>query len=53
MINQFLFPELDDVDTDDMWFQQDDATCHTATETIKLLNEIFGQSIISRNGPVN
>ena len=53
MINQFLFPEIDDIDTDDIWFQQDGATCHTANETINLLKEKFGESIISRNGPVN
>ena len=53
MINQFLFPIIDDMDTDDIWFQQDGATCHTANETINLLKETFGESIISRNGPVN
>ena len=53
MINQFLFPEIDDTDVDDIWFQQDGATCHTANETINLLKEKFGESIISRNGPVN
>ena len=36
-----------------MWFQQDGATCHTATETIDLLKQKFGESIFSRNGPVN
>lgn len=53
MINDFVFPEIDDIDTDDIWFQQDGATCHTAKETINLLKEKFGESIISRNGPVN
>jgi hypothetical protein len=31
------------------WFQQDGATAHTANNSIKLLNEIFGESVISRN----
>ena len=53
MINQFLSLEIDDIDEDDIWFQQDGATCHTANETINLLKEKFGDSIISRNGPVN
>ncbi|CAF1523416.1 unnamed protein product [Didymodactylos carnosus] len=53
MINQFLFPKIDDIDADDIWFQQDDATCHTANATINLLKEKFGESIISRKGPVN
>lgn len=53
MINQFLFPKIDDLDADDIWFQQDGATCHTANETINLLKTMFDESIISRNGPVN
>ena len=52
MIKEFLFPKLDDIDADDIWFQQDGATCHTANETMNLLKK-FGESIISRNGPVN
>ena len=53
MINQFLFLKINDTDTDDICFQQDGATCHTTNETINLLKEKFGESIISRNGPVN
>jgi Helix-turn-helix domain (DUF4817) len=53
MINLFLFPKLRDIDADGMWFQQDGATCHTATATIELLKRKFNDSIISRNGPVN
>jgi hypothetical protein len=30
------------------WFQQDDATAHTANNSMKLLNEIFGERVISR-----
>ena len=36
-----------------MWFQQDGATCHTATATIDLLKSKFGDKLISKNGPVN
>lgn len=53
MINMFLFPKLEDIDADGMWFQQDGATCHTAISTIELLKRKFKDSIISRNGPVN
>ena len=28
-ITQFFLPKLDDIDVADMWFQQDDAICHT------------------------
>jgi len=44
---------LDDIDLDDMWFQQDGATCHTAGQTIELLKSNFGERVISRNDPVN
>ncbi|EFN79524.1 hypothetical protein EAI_06736, partial [Harpegnathos saltator] len=41
MIIQFFVPKLQDMDVDDMWFQQDGATCHTARETIQLLHKSF------------
>ena len=41
MIIQFFLPKLDDIDVANMWFQQDDVTCHTANETIQLLHETF------------
>jgi hypothetical protein len=31
------------------WFQQDGATAHTANNSMKLLNEIFGERVISRS----
>jgi hypothetical protein len=31
------------------WFQQDGATAHTANNSFKFLNEIFGERDISRN----
>ncbi|GFU00313.1 transposable element Tc3 transposase [Trichonephila clavipes] len=36
-----------------LWFQQDDATCHTARATIDLLKDTFGDRLISRFGTVN
>lgn len=53
MITEFLWPQLEGLDLDDMWFQQDGATCHTAHETIDLLEEQFPDRIISRNSDVN
>ena len=44
---------MDGIDPDEMWMQQDGATCHTANETIELLQRRFGDKLISRNGPVN
>ncbi|GFX51743.1 uncharacterized protein TNCV_5014451 [Trichonephila clavipes] len=37
----------------ELWFQQDGATCHTARDTIDLFKDTFGDRLISRFGPVN
>ncbi|GFW92180.1 uncharacterized protein TNCV_3540661 [Trichonephila clavipes] len=37
----------------ELWFQKDGATCHTARATIDLLKDTFGDRLISRFGPVN
>ncbi|GFY33594.1 putative transposable element [Trichonephila clavipes] len=37
----------------ELWFQQEGATCHTARATIDLLKDTFGDRLISRIGPVN
>ncbi|VVC24953.1 Hypothetical protein CINCED_3A011043 [Cinara cedri] len=42
MITDYLLPEIEARDLDDIWFQQDGATCHTALETLALLREQFG-----------
>ncbi|GFV13422.1 putative DD41D transposase [Trichonephila clavipes] len=53
MITNFFFPELNNHDVQELWFQQDGATCHTARATIDLLKDTFGNRLISRFGPVN
>jgi len=53
MLTDFFFPQIDEIDADDIMFQQDGATCHTAGVTMELLREQFGESLISRNGPHN
>ncbi|GFV51277.1 DUF4817 domain-containing protein [Trichonephila clavipes] len=40
-------------DVQELWFQQDGATCHTARATIDLLKDTFGDRLISRFGPAN
>ncbi|GFU83727.1 DUF4817 domain-containing protein [Trichonephila clavipes] len=50
--NLFI-PELNNQDVQELCFQQDGATCHTARATIDLLKETFGDRLISRFGPVN
>ncbi|GFV48626.1 putative DD41D transposase [Trichonephila clavipes] len=52
MITNFFIPELNNHDVQELWFQQDVATCHTAHATIDLLKDTFGDRLISRFGPV-
>ncbi|GFY24278.1 putative transposable element [Trichonephila clavipes] len=53
MITNFFIPELNNHDVQELGFQQDGATCHTARATIDLLKDRFGDHLISRFGPVN
>ncbi|GFU60133.1 DUF4817 domain-containing protein [Trichonephila clavipes] len=45
MITNFFIPELNNHDVQELWFQQDGATCHTARATIDLLKDTFGKSV--------
>ncbi|GFW14112.1 putative transposable element [Trichonephila clavipes] len=53
MITNSFIPELNNHDVQELWFQQDGATCHTARATISLLKNTFGDRLILRFGPVN
>ncbi|GFW37697.1 uncharacterized protein TNCV_415831 [Trichonephila clavipes] len=53
MITNLFISELNNHDVQELWFQQDGATCHTARATIDLLKDTFGDRLISRFGPVN
>ncbi|GFV79261.1 uncharacterized protein TNCV_71291 [Trichonephila clavipes] len=53
MITNFFIPELNNHDIQELWCQQDGATCHTARATIDLLKDTLGDRLISRFGPVN
>ncbi|GFU99119.1 transposable element Tc3 transposase [Trichonephila clavipes] len=53
MIANFFIPELNNHDVQELWFQQDGATCHTARATIDLLKDTFGDRLVSRFGPLN
>ncbi|GFV10383.1 putative DD41D transposase, partial [Trichonephila clavipes] len=48
MITNFFIPELNNYDVQDLWFQQDGATCHTSRATIDLLKDTFCERLISR-----
>ncbi|GFV13055.1 transposable element Tc3 transposase [Trichonephila clavipes] len=41
------------VESMELWFQQDGATCHTARATIDLKKDTFGDRLLSRFAPVN
>ncbi|GFT81620.1 DUF4817 domain-containing protein [Trichonephila clavipes] len=48
MITNFFILELKNHDVQELWFQQDGATCHTARATIDLLKDTFGDRLTSR-----
>jgi transposase len=52
MLETFLWPKLDDVDTEHVWFQQDRATAHTARCSLGVLREMFPGGLISLRGDV-
>ncbi|GFW89093.1 putative LOC100569746 [Trichonephila clavipes] len=45
MLTNFFIPELNNHDVQELWFQQDGATCHTARATIDLLKDTFGDRL--------
>ncbi|GFS93815.1 putative DD41D transposase [Trichonephila clavipes] len=53
IITNFFIPELNNHDVQELWFQQDGATCHTARATTDLLKDTLSDRLISRFGPVN
>ena len=52
MLNEFLFTRIEEEDIDNIWFQQDDATYHTAEATLDVLRPVFEDHIISRRADV-
>ena len=51
-MNEFLFTIIEEEDIGNIWFQQDDATCHTAEATLDVLRPVFEDRIISRHADV-
>ena len=51
-LNEFLFTKIEEEDIGNIWFQQDDATCHTAEATLYVLRPVFEDRIISRRADV-
>jgi len=52
MLETFLRPRLDDVDTEHVWFQQDGVTAHTARRSLGVLREMFPGRLNSLRGDV-
>lgn len=53
MLNDFLLPQLDALTLENMWFQQDGATAHTARPTTEILRAAFPGRLISRFGDLH
>lgn len=54
MLREFLVPQLHQlgINRNDVWFQQDGATCHTSGQSMMVLRELFPGRLISRFGDV-
>ena len=52
MLNEFLFTKIEEEDIDNIWFQQDGATCHTTEATLDGLLPVFEDCVISRRADV-
>lgn len=52
MLRDFLKPQLEENEMEDIWFQQDGAPAHTSAVTMDLLKEFFGNRIISKNAEI-
>ena len=52
MLNVFFFTKIEEENIGNIWFQQDDATCHTTEATLDVLRPVFEDRIISRRADV-
>ena len=48
MLNEFLFTKIEEEDIDNIWFQEDGATCNTAEATLDVLRPVFEDRIMNR-----
>ena len=46
MLNEFLFTIIEEEDIGNIWFQQNDTTCHTAEAILNVLRPVFENRII-------
>ena len=52
MLNECLFTKIEEKDIGNIWFQRDDAMCHTAEATLNVLHPVFEDSFISHRADV-
>ena len=52
-VTEFLWPKLNELNVNELWFQQDSSKSHTSRKTIALIPTKFGDRIISRNSEEN
>jgi len=50
VLENFLQPQLEEMDVADAWFQQDGATAHTAQRSMQVLREMFPAKLITLRG---
>ena len=46
-MNEFLFTKIEEIDISNIWFQQDNVTCHTAEAIHNVLPPVLEDRIIS------
>ena len=52
MLENFLRPQLEEMDVADAWFQQDGATAHTVRRSMQVLRKMFPGKLIYLRGDV-
>ena len=53
MLEDLVRPKFYEIeDTENLWFMQDGATCHTTLHSVALLREIFPNHLISLRGDI-
>ena len=52
MLHKFLFTKIEEEDIDNIWFQQNGSTCHTADATLEFFRLLFEDRIINRSADV-
>ena len=52
MLNEFVSTKIEEEDIGNIWFQQNDATCHTTEATLDVLRSVFEGRINSRGADI-